>query len=406
MSEHRKRRRPGEGSVRTYQTSQGARWSICYRVADPATGERRQVFRRGFTTERKATAELRRVLAKADAGEYVEPSKQTLAAYLDTWLAGMRIATSTRASYAKNIRLHIRPRLGGTPLAKLTSVGLNELYRELEASGRTDGVGGLSARTVRYVATILHRALGNAVKAGMLLANPADRATPPSAKDARPPEMTVWTGRQLRAFLDYVTEKGNDLAPAFTFMASTGVRRGECLALRWRDLDLDAARASIRRSAGLLKAKGDGQSITEGPTKTGKPRVVELDHGTVMILKRHRAELASIGLRLAKDDALVFGTATGEFRHPERFSRRFTESVAAARRDLGEDLPAIRLHDLRHTHASLLLAAGVPVKEVSDRLGHASPVITLGVYAHVIPSMTQSAARWTELMSDQVVDKL
>jgi integrase len=84
---------------------------------------------------------------------------------------------------------------------------------------------------------------------------------------------------------------------------------------------------------------------------------------------------------------------------------RFTE--AAARRDLGEDdLPAIRRHDLRHSHASLLLAAGVPVKEVSERLGHASPVITLGVYAHVIPSMTQSAARWTELMSDRVVDKL
>jgi integrase len=134
--------------------------------------------------------------------------------------------------------------------------------------------------------------------------------------------------------------------------------------------------------------------------------VVELDHGTVTILKRHRAELASIDLRLAKDDALVFGTTTGELRHPERFSRRFTEAVAAARRDLGEDLPAIRLHDLRHSHASLLLAAGVPVKEVSERLGHASPVITLGVYAHVIPSMTQSAARWTELMSDQAVDKL
>lgn len=106
-----------------------------------------------------------------------------------------------------------------------------------------------------------------------------------------------------------------------------------------------------------------------------------VDHGTVTILKRHRAELASIDLRLAKDDAVVFGTATGELRHPERFSRRFTDAVAAARRDLGEDLPAIRLHDLRHSHASLLLAAGVPVKEVSERLGHASPVITLGVYS-------------------------
>jgi integrase len=235
----------------------------------------------------------------------------------------------------------------------------------------------------------------------------ADRATPPSAKEARPPEMVVWTAGELTGFLEHITEKGNDLAPAFTFMASTGVRRGECLALRWRDVDLDAARVSVRRSVGLLKAKGEGQSITEGPTKTGKARVGALDHGPVTILKRHRAELAGIDLRLARDDALVFGTATGELRHPERFSRRFTEAVVAARRDLGEDaFPAIRLHDLRHTHASLLLAAGTPVKEVSERLGHASPVITLGVYAHVIPSMTQSATRWTELMSGQAVDKL
>jgi integrase len=214
-----------------------------------------------------------------------------------------------------------------------------------------------------------------AVKAGQLPSNPADRATPPSAKEAKPPEMVVWTAGELTRFLDYVTGKGNDLAPAFTFMASTGVRRGECLALRWRDVDLDAARVSVRRSAGLLKAKGEGQSITEGPTKTGKVRVVELDHGTVTILRRHRAELASIDLRLAKDDALVFGTATGELRHPERFSRRFTEAVAAARRDLGEDgLPAIRLHDLRHSHASLLLAAGVPAcRSRRSRSGSATP---------------------------------
>jgi integrase len=319
----------------------------------------------------------------------------------------MRIADSTRASYGKNIRLHVKPRLGGTPLAKLTSVALNELYRELETSGRADGQGGLSARTVRYIHVIIHRALGDAIKTEQLTGKPADRATPPSAKEAKPPEMVVWTAGELTGFLDHITEKGNDLAPAFTFMASTGVRRGECLALRWRDVDLDAARVSVRRSAGLLKVKGEGQSITEGPTKTGKARVVELDHGTVTVLKRHRAELASIDLRLAKDDALVFGTATGELRHPERFSRRFTEAVAAARRDLGEDtFPPIRLHDLRHTYASLLLAAGTPVKEVSERLGHASPVITLGVYAHVIPSMTQSATRWTELMSGQAVDKL
>jgi integrase len=398
------KRRAGEGSVRSYETSRGLRWAIVFRVVDPATGERRQVMRRGFSTERQATAELRRLLVKVDRGEYTEPSVQPFGQYLDAWLASMRIAPSTRASYQKNLRLHVKPRLGGTPLARLTSVQLDGLYRELETSGRADGTGGLSARTTRYVATIVHRALADGVRAGMLATNPADRATPPSAREAKPPEMAVWTAGQLGSFLDHVTGKGNDLATAWAFMAATGVRRGECLALRWRDLDLDAGRVSIRRSAGLVKIKGEGQQVIEGPTKTGKPRVIELDPRTVMVLRRHRAALASIDLRLARDDALVFGTVTGQIRHPERFSRRFTEALAAARRDL--DLPSIRLHDLRHTHASLLLAAGTPVKEVSDRLGHASPTITLGVYAHVIPSMTQAAGKWAELMIDQVVDRL
>jgi integrase len=111
--------------------------------------------------------------------------------------------------------------------------------------------------------------------------------------------------------------------------------------------------------------------------------------------------LAGVDLRLAAPDALVFGRPTGEHLHPERFSRRFANAVRQARDEFGADvLPVIRVHDLRHTHASLLLAAGVPVKEVADRLGHAKPMITLSVYAHVIPSMSQSARRWSELMSE------
>jgi integrase len=313
----------------------------------------------------------------------------------------MRLAPSTRASYAKNIRLHVTPALGAVPMAKLTGLQLDALYRELETSGRVDGQGGLSSRTVRYVHTIVHRALADAVRKGMLPGNPADRATPPSAKDAKAPEMRVWTAEQLGRFLDHVTAYGNDLATAWAFMAATGCRRGECLALRWRDVELDRASVSIRRSTTLVKHKGAGEQIVEGTTKTGKARVVDLDPETVARLRRHRAELAGIDLRLAAPDALVFGTVTGEHRHPERFSRRFTNAVVAARRDLGEDVfPAIRLHDVRHTHATLLLARGTPVKVVQERLGHASPVITLTIYAHVMPGMQAAAAKlYGQLMS-------
>jgi integrase len=177
-------------------------------------------------------------------------------------------------------------------------------------------------------------------------------------------------------------------------LVMTGMRRGELLALRWRDVDLDAATARVRRSAGLVRTAGVGAEITEGPTKTGKPRVIDLDDATVALLKAHRRDRGSMVLSYARDGALVFGDHEGGVRHPERFSRLFAETLTRCRRDLGEDaVPVIRLHDLRHTHATLLLSAGIPVKVVSERLGHASPTVTLSVYAHVLPGDQRDAAR-------------
>jgi integrase len=134
--------------------------------------------------------------------------------------------------------------------------------------------------------------------------------------------------------------------------------------------------------------------VVTGPPKTGKPRVVDIDPATMSVLKAHKASQGTAHLALAKDDALVFGDdLAGEVRQPERFSRLFVQTVARCRRELGEDaLPAIRLHDLRHGHASDLLRAGVPVHVVSQRLGHASPVVTMTVYAHVLPGDQKSAA--------------
>jgi integrase len=130
-----------------------------------------------------------------------------------------------------------------------------------------------------------------------------------------------------------------------------------------------------------------------GGTKSGKPRVIDLDPATVALLRAYRKERGSLALQLARDDALVFGTIEGGHRNPETVSRQFRADVARCRQAVGEDvLPVIRLHDLRHTHATALLLAGVPVHVVSQRLGHASPVITLGVYAHVMPGSQRQAA--------------
>ncbi|WP_164704547.1 tyrosine-type recombinase/integrase [Blastococcus litoris] len=387
-----KRRHKGEGGISEYRTRSGPRFLIKYPVS-LEDGTTRVVLKRGFLTKKDAAAALRSEIRKAEIGQWVPPSNQRLDAYLEDWIQGQRLSPSTVASYRKNIRLHIDPHLGSGQVARLTGPMVDIWMRKLESSGRADGTGGLSARTVRYVFTILRSALSDAVKHGRFPANPTDRSTPPSPSEARPPEMQAWTAVELGRFLRWAAAYDRDAAMGWRLLAATGMRRGEALALRWRDIDLDAGRLAVRRSLGVIKTKGAGQQLVEGPTKTGQSRVVDLDAGTVAALRAYRTARNEVAGDLIRDGALLFSNLDGSPRHPERFSRQFVAHLSRARQALGcEQLPAIRLHDLRHTHASLLLADGVPVKVVSERLGHANATITLTVYQHVHPGMGREAA--------------
>jgi integrase len=355
--------------------------------------------KRGYLTRKTAADALKEILVDVKRGQYVEPAKITLATWMAEWLDGLRLGPSTMASYRKYTRLHIDPYLGTVPLDKLSGPMITATYRKLETSGRADYKAGtaLSARTVRYTHTILKASLKSAVRNGKLLRNPAEFASPPSAKEARAPEMHPWTAEQLSSFLTWAKPNREDVASAWHVLAYTGMRRGELLGLRWRDVDLDSGRIHVRRSRSAYREKGQGLTIVEGATKTGRGRVVDLDQGTVDVLRAHRVARAALALQLAKPDAYVFANEEGEPLHPDRFTRRFTEAVASCARHSEpgegvEPIPSIRLHDLRHTHATLLLGAGVPVKVVSERLGHASATITMNVYQHVMPGMQQEAA--------------
>ncbi len=147
-----------------------------------------------------------------------------------------------------------------------------------------------------------------------------------------------------------------NLAPQIS-LAMTGMRRGECLALRWRDVDLDAGTIAVRRSVGVVRVKGEGARVVEGQTKTSRPRVVDVDPATVALLRSWKRDRGTLALALARDGSLVFGDLDGRHRHPERFSRHWNQTLARAIRD-GLDVPAIRLHDLRHTNATLLQMSG------------------------------------------------
>ncbi|MEA3217603.1 MAG: hypothetical protein QOJ19_3759, partial [Acidimicrobiia bacterium] len=283
MTTKTRRRQAGEGGISEYATKAGPRFLIKYPVL-LQDGTKRVVLKRGFRTRREAATQLRLEIGKAETGAWVEPSKQRLDAYLAQWIAGQRLSASTLASYRKNIRLHIDPYLGETTLPRITGAAVDAWMRKLEESGRADGQGGLSARTVRYVYTILRSALSDAVIQGRLAVNPTDRSTPPSPSEARPPEMQAWTAAELNRFLGWADAEDRDLAMGWRLLAATGMRRGEALALRWRDLDLDAGRLAVRRSVGVVKAKGAGERLVEGPTKTGQSRVVDLDPGTLAAL--------------------------------------------------------------------------------------------------------------------------
>jgi integrase len=383
-----RRRSPGEGGAYPYKTAAGERWRVkgIVRLAD---GTLKEVNKRGFGTRRDALAWLADAQSAGRKGEYVEPSRQRLGTYGAEVIDGLRVGPQTKASYKKNWRNHVEPYpLAQLPLAQLTGQRLTTHYRVLETSGRKDHKAGegLSARTVRYLHVIIHRVLGQAVKDGLLLRNPADAATPPTAREAKAPEMHPWDAGQLAAFLRWAEGNAQNY-PLWHLLAMTGMRRGECLALRWRDVDLDAGTVSVRRSAGMVRVAGEGAEVVEGGTRSGKPRVVDLDDDAAAVLRSWRRERGSMALQLVTPGSLVFGDIEGQHRNPEHVSRQFVRDVERC-----GQVPAVRLHDLRHTHATLLLLEREPVHVVSQRLGHASPMVILTVYAHVMPGNQRETA--------------
>jgi integrase len=354
---------------------------------DPQTGKRRQKWHSGYHTKRDAERALAELVRDVNRGTYVPKSQQSLGEYAEEWLTAIEptVRPATHYSYSRNLRLHVLPYIGTAPLVSIDPGTLNALYARLLAEGRKDHAGGgLSPRTVRYIHTITHRALKDAVKWGRLARNAADAANPPSATATGRPDSVTWTADQLRTFLDG-TRNNSRHGTAYLLLATTGLRRGEALGLRWRDLDLDAGRASIRQTVIAIK-----HTAVFGTPKTAKGRrTVTLDAGTVAALREHRKRQAAERLQMGAgwtDADLVFCQVDGTMLHPERFTRGFSEAVQRLR------LPAIRLHDLRHGWATLALQAGVHPKVVQERLGHANISITLDTYSHVTAGLHDDAA--------------
>ncbi len=357
---------------------------------EPQTGGRRRKGLGGYRTRKEATAVLTDALSRAQQGAFVEPSRQTVGQFLEEWLPAIRstVRASTWDSYRSNVETHIIPALGLIPLRRLSPGHVNAFYTELLIGGRKDGKG-LSPRTVAYIGMIIHRALKDAERWGRVSRNVAELADRPKPRGT---EMRVWTGQQLRTFLSHL--EGNRLYTCFLMAATTGMRRGELLGLRWQDVDLDAGRLQIRQT---LVVTAYRLHFSEPKTKRSR-RSISLDPATLTAIKSHRSR--KLEERLAwgpgyEESGLVFTREDGAPLHPQHVSDAFERHVRAA------GLPVIRFHDLRHTYATIALSAGTHPKVVSERLGHSSISITLDTYSHVIPALSeQEANRIASLILD------
>jgi integrase len=363
---------------RPYFNSHRQRWQAAVELGRDGNGKRPQIFR-DMPKEKNTKAEAKRVgrllLNELEAGTFVAPSDLTVAEHLESWLADVvchQVGARTRDRYEGIVRTHLIPRLGGVKLSALRPDQVQRCYAEMLDAG-------LAPPSVRKAHVVMHSALRHAVRMRLIARNPSDDLMLPKV---RRPEIKALTDEQVGAML--TAAQGSRVAVPLLVLVSLGVRRGELLALQWADVDLEARTVSARRT---LEESSAGVHLKQ-PKTARSSRTIALPASTVAALRTHHA--AQQRARLAGDKAfnkldLVFPGRDGEPWKPSAFASNCRTVFKKAGL-------TCRLHDLRHTQATMLLRQGVHPKVVQERLGHANVSITLDIYSHCTANMQQEAA--------------
>lgn len=364
----------------------GKGWLVTVEMGrDPTTGRRRRTYLTA-PTRREAEREEARLRHEAATGLDLEPTKISLAEYLKRWLDAVRpnLAPSTERRYEDLLRHQVIPHIGTIPLSKLRPLHVQQLYARLQENGRADGKGGLSPRTLLHVHRLLSEALRQAVRWQIIPRNVCQAVEAPQARRA---EMRTLSPEETRRLLEAAKAEDTAYGDVIVLAIHTGLRLGELLGVRWEDVDLEKGALTIRRA--LQYVPGEGLAFREPKTARAR-RTLPLGPTALATLRQLRRRQLEERLAVGPsycDSGVVFADVLGRPLPPYRVSQRFPVFV----KRLG--LAPLRFHDLRHTHASLLLARGVHPKIVSERLGHASIAITLDTYSHVLPNLQEKAAR-------------
>jgi len=357
------------------------RWAIVLDHHDPVTGRRKRRWHSFAGTKRQAQVRCAELVAELQSGTSVDPSKITVVEFLDRFdrdWAALHVSARSRDRYRFALD-HVRRHLGDRRLQKVSPADIAALYASLTREG-------LAPRTTRMVHTALHRALGQAKNWGVLRDNPADIAKPPKAPTKETPMLQPSEAVGLLERL-----RGQPLYLIASLALGTGMRRNEMLGLRWGDVDLDAGRLTIEQS--LEQTATHGIRVKGPKTKHGR-RTISLPAHLVAELRQHwrgqQEERLGMGLGKAPEAAPVFATVDGGHLSPNAITKAWPVAMAAI------GMPAVTLHSLRHTHASMLINAGLDILTISRRLGHSSPTITLNVYGHLIHGGDDRAAQIME----------
>jgi integrase len=372
-------------------------WRLKFDIGtDPLTGKRqtRRVTVKG--TKKNAEEELNRLLHEIGEGTFVDPSKLTVAEYLDQWLkdyARPNVAPKTAERWTEIVEKHLAEKWKALPLKNLKALHIQSYYTEALESGRRDGKGGLAPRTVHHHHRVLFQALKQAVKWRIIPRNPVEDVDPPKVERK---EIRALTPEEVETLTEY-TRKTRLRMPSILAL-TTGMRRGEVFAIRWLDIDLDGAALTVNQS---LEQTKDGLRFKEPKSKRSRRRIT-LSPLTVEALRRHKvAQMKErMALGLGRNDAgLVFTTLEGGTIKPNIFTKEFQRIAKRAK------LAGVSFHTLRHTHITQLLRDGENVKVISERAGHSSVATTLDLYGHVLPGMQEAAAlkvdaAWGEALSE------
>jgi integrase len=364
-----RRRRAANGDGTLYHRKDG-RWEIAYTV----DGQRHRFVSRSRSEVRRR---LMAGLKAREEGIHQRPTRETAATFLNTWLPGMRpqLRYSTWVRYEKYLRIHVLPVIGSVPLVRLGPQHVRAVQERMLAKRA-------SPTSVHHAQAVLHRALEDAVRWGLVPRNVASLVRPPKMAC---PQMRALSAEQVARLFEIAT--GDRLEALWVLAATAGMRHGELLALRWPEVDLDRA---VARVTGTLAIGPEGLTVVEPKTARSR-RQIALTDQAVNALRRHRTAQAVERLQAGpawEDTELVFCDRLGRPLSAERMVRRgFRPPLKKA------ELPIIRFHDLRHTAATLMLGRGIHPKVVAEMLGHATVAVTLDIYSHVTPDMQREAAK-------------